>query len=120
MLVCSEIFSGRMEIIMENNIFPLPFEMHMGFVIIAAALLIYRFATCKRTYQLFLSIAVLMTLFLKNGISKFLFNCIGIVIFILTIGAFVSVFIDRKKLKAIKAAENKDTEAVTEAGEAAE
>ena len=106
---------------MGNNIFPLPIEIHIAFVVIAAALLIYRFVTVRRTYQLFLSLAVLMTLFLRDGISKFMYNCIGIVIFILIIGALVSSFIDRKKLKAISAAEKSESdENIKETGKAEE
>lgn len=50
-----------------------------------------------------------------------MYNCIGIVIFILIIGALVSSFIDRKKLKAISAAEKSESdENIKETGKAEE
>lgn len=93
---------------MSNNIFPIPFEIHLAFVIIAILVFSVRFMMKKRSYQIIMSAAVALTLFLHDGISKTMYNCTGVSIFVLIIGAFVSCIIDRKKLKAANAAEKSD------------
>lgn len=105
---------------MSNNVFPLPFEIHLAFVIIAIAVFSVRFMMKKRSYQIIMSAAVALTLFLHDGISKTMYNCVGVSIFILIIGAFVSCIIDRKKLKAMNANENGENNEDTQVTDKAE
>lgn len=105
---------------MSNNIFPLPFEIHLAFVIIAILVFSVRFMMKKRSYQIIMSAAVALTLFLHDGISKAMYNGIGVSIFILIIAAFVSCIIDRKKLKAVNAAEKSDSDEDTQVTDKAE
>lgn len=93
------------DMFMENTVFPLPFEIHLIFVCIAIVLFIFRYATCKRTYQLLIGIAAAATLLLYINTSKLWFNIVGIAELALIIAAIVSSVLDRKKLKAEKASE---------------
>ncbi|MBQ3566403.1 MAG: hypothetical protein IJA12_04410 [Oscillospiraceae bacterium] len=87
------------EMFMENNVFPLPFEIHLVFVCIAIVLFIFRYASCRRMYQLLICIAAAATLLLYMNTSKLWFNIVGIIELALMIGALVSSILDRKKLK---------------------
>lgn len=90
---------------MENNIFPLPFEMHLIFVCIAIVLFIFRYASSRRTYQLLIGIAIAASLLLYVNTGRIWYYSVGIIELVLILGSLVSVIMDRKKLKSEKAGE---------------
>ena len=105
---------------MDINVFPLPFNIHLIFVILAVALFAFQYYRCRRTYQLLIMIAVPVTLLLYINESTAWHYAIGAVEAILIIGAIVTSVFDgiraRREKKALKAAEETATaaEGITE------
>ena len=93
---------------MDNNIFPLPFNIHLAFVCIAFILFIFQFSRKKRTYQMIMAVAVCasLLLYLNSGITWH--YCIGVCELVLFITAIVSVILDKRKAKAEKADEKQE------------
>ncbi len=90
---------------MDNNIFPLPFGIHLVFVCIAIVLFIVRFAREKRLYQALMGVAVALTLLLYMNTSKVWYNILGVIELVLIVSAFVSTIKDKKKIKTEKTEE---------------
>lgn len=103
---------------MDNNIFPLPFELHLAFVCLALLILVVRFIMTKRTYQIFMTVAVALTMAIYIDWGKTWYDCIGIIELVLVAGSLVSVIMDKKKAKELKADENpEETEQKQEAAQ---
>ncbi len=100
------------DMLMENTVFPLPFEIHLIFVCIAIVLFIFRFATTKRTYQLLMGIAIAATLLLYVNTGRTWFSCVGVIELVLIIASIISIIQDKRKLKAQKAEEESEKEEV--------
>lgn len=99
---------------MDNNLFPLPFSIHLMFVIIAILIFSVRFMISKRNYQIIMSAAVALTLTIYCGSSHVWYDCVGISEIVLIIGAIVSVIIDKKKMKTLKAEKEATEQEATE------
>ncbi|MDE5648993.1 MAG: hypothetical protein K2I33_03720 [Oscillospiraceae bacterium] len=88
---------------MNNNIFPLPFSVHLVFSCIAFLFFIFQFTRVKRKYQLIMAVAVPATLLLYVNSSKTWFYILGIAEFILMIAALITAIIEKRKEKALTA-----------------
>ncbi|MGN0613775.1 MAG: hypothetical protein ACI4JB_07710 [Porcipelethomonas sp.] len=97
-----------------SNIFPLSFEIHLAFVCIAIVFFIFRFARTRRLYQIFVTVAVFLTLLLYVNSGKLWYYCVGFAELGLMLAALVSAVIDRRKLKAAQGAEAGNTADNTE------
>lgn len=93
---------------MDNNIFPLPFYIHLAFICIAFIIFIFQYSRKKRNYQLIMAIAFPITFLLYLNTGKIWHYSICIIELTLLIGAIVSVILDKKKLKSQKAEESKE------------
>ncbi len=108
---------------MDISVFPLPFNIHLGFVILAVILFAVQYYRCRRTYQLLTLIAIPLTLLLYINESTAWHYTIGAVEAILLLAAIISSVIDgiknRREIKALEStagnssasAENTDTKA---------
>lgn len=85
---------------MNNNIFPLPFTVHLVFSCIAFLFFIFQFTRVKHKYQLIMAVAVPATLLLYVNSSKTWFYILGIAEFILMAGALITAIIEKRKEKA--------------------
>lgn len=93
---------------MDNNIFPLPFNIHLAFVCIAFILFIFQFSRKKRTYQIIMAAAVCVSLLLYLNPGSTWHYCIGVFELLFFIGAIVSVILDKKKAKTEKTDEKQE------------
>lgn len=84
------------------NLFPFPFELHVGFSIIAFVFFIIRFFFDKRPYQLILALAVPFSMTLWLSESKVLFYTIGAIELALLVIAVTSDFIYKSKHPELK------------------
>lgn len=93
---------------MTTSVFPLTFQSHIIFCVIAVAFFIFQFARQKHAYQLITVFAVLATLLLYVNESRYLFYGVGILelILLITIGILISVS-KKKQANEVKEAENK-------------
>ena len=106
---------------MDISVFPLPFNIHLGFVILAVILFAVQYYRCRRTYQLLIMIAIPATLLLYINESTAWHYTIGAVEAVLLLAAIISSVLDgikaRRERKALEstagssAAENTDTKA---------
>lgn len=85
---------------MNNNIFPLPFTVHLVFSCIAFLFFIFQFTRVKHKYQLIMAVAIPATLLLYVNSSKTWFYILGIAEFILMAGALITAIIEKRKEKA--------------------
>ncbi len=94
---------------MDNNIFPLPFEIHLAFVCLAVLIFVVRFIMTKRTYQIFMTVATALTMAIYLNVDKSWYStwydCIGIIELVLVVVSLISVIMDKRKVKALKADE---------------
>lgn len=79
------------------NLFPFPFKIHIGFVIIAFIFFALRFIFEKKLYQLIFAVAVPLSLLLWISESKTWFYTVGVVELVLMIAALVSSMFKKKK-----------------------
>ena len=84
---------------MTTNVFPLTFQSHIVFCVIAVAFFIFQFTRTKAPYQLLTVFAVLGTLLLYVSDSKVVFYGTGIFELIMLIAIAVSSAMTRKKEK---------------------
>lgn len=94
---------------MDNNIFPLPFNIHLAFTCIAFIIFIFQYSRKKRTYQILMAIAFPLTFLLYINTSNLWHYCVGALELIIIISAIISSIMDRKKLKAAEQQENTET-----------
>ncbi|MGN1480815.1 hypothetical protein [Porcipelethomonas sp.] len=102
---------------MNNNIFPLPFSLHLIFVILAFALFIVQYVRVRRLYQIIIAVAVSASMLIYAGSSKAWITVVGIIEAVLLAAALVSSIADSRKAKK-SAAENSTVQSENEsAGE---
>lgn len=93
---------------MEHSIiFPLPLSFHIGFVLISVILLILCYKKRRYTYELYMLIGIVSTLFVYIDESKLFFYLLGleeVILFIMTVADMVKV--SKAIAAAEKAAEN--------------
>lgn len=106
---------------MDINVFPLPFNIHLIFVILAVILFAVQYYRCRRTYQLLVMIAIPATLLLYINESTAWHYTMGAVEAILLIAAIGSSVWDgikaRRERKALQAAEGETSETTETAAE---
>lgn len=86
---------------MSNNIFPLPFTVHLIFSCVAFLFFIFQYTRVKRKYQLIMAVTVPLTLLLYVNTGKTWFYTIGIAEFVLLIAALVTSIIEKNKEKVL-------------------
>ncbi len=91
---------------MDENLFPLPFNLHLALICISFVFFIFQFTRKKRTYQIIMAISFPATLLLYFNTSNTWRYCIGILELGLFIAAIVSVIADKIKKKKSETAEN--------------
>ncbi len=95
---------------MDENLFPLPFNLHLALICIAFIFFIFQYSRKKRAYQIIMAVSFPTTLLLYLNESNTWRYCVGIIELCLLIAAIVSTIIDRIKRKKLKNAET-ETEA---------
>lgn len=88
---------------MNGNIFPLPFSVHLVFVIVAFVFFLIQFIRTRYKYQLVMAVAVAMTMLLYVKETKLWFYGIGILEFGLLIIALVAAIAEKKRRKELEA-----------------
>lgn len=88
---------------MNGNIFPLPFSVHLVFVIVAFVFFLIQFIRTRYKYQLVMAVAVAMTILLYVKETKLWFYGIGILEFGLLIIALVAAIAEKKRRKELEA-----------------
>jgi asparagine N-glycosylation enzyme membrane subunit Stt3 len=83
--------------VVQPNLFPFPFPVHLVFACIALFLFAYLFSKNKKPYQLIMAVAIPFSLTIWLSDSRTLFYAVGIVEFVLLIAAFISSIIYNKK-----------------------
>lgn len=94
---------------MTTSVFPLTFQSHIVFCIIAVAFFIFQYIRLKAPYQLMTVFAILATLALYINDSKIVFYGVGIFELVMIIAIAVSMSVTRKK-QAKEEAEKAQTE----------
>ncbi len=94
---------------MTTSVFPLTFQSHIIFCIIAVAFFIFQFARQKNTYQILTIFAILATLLLYLNESKILFYGVGIAELILLISIGILSSREKKKQAVMENNENEDS-----------
>ena len=79
------------------NLFPFPFNLHVGFAIISLIFFAFRFFTSKKPFQLILAIAIPLSLTIWLSESKTWFYTVGVIELLMLIAAFVTSIIFRDK-----------------------
>jgi len=97
---------------MTTSVFPLTFQSHIVFCIIAVAFFIFQYVRTKAPYELMTVFAVLATLALYINDSKIIFYGVGLFELIMIIVIAISMSVTKKKL----AKEKSETEENTENG----
>lgn len=92
------------------NLFPFPFELHVGFSIIAFVFFMLRFFFDKRPYQIILALAIPFSLTLWLSENKVLFYTVGAIEFGALLIAFISDLIYKAKHPELKAKAEKASE----------
>lgn len=82
---------------MTSTVFPLTFQSHMIFCIIAVAFFIFQYARLKYSYQLMTVFAILATLLLYINDSQMVFYGVGIFELIMLITIGISISLTRRK-----------------------
>lgn len=82
---------------MTTNVFPLTFQSHIIFCVVAVAFFIFQYARLKCPYQLMTVFAVLATLVLYVNDSQILFYGVGIFELIMLIIIAISISKTRRK-----------------------
>ncbi len=85
------------------NLFPFPFELHIGFSIIAFLFFMVRYFFDKRPYQLILSFAIPFSMTLWLSENKVWFYTVGAIEFALILISIVSDIIYKIKHPELKA-----------------
>lgn len=103
---------------MEHSIiFPLPLSFHIGFVIISVILLILCYKKRKYTYELYMLVGIISTLFVYVCKEKPYFYILGLEEMILLV---LTIFDMAKVSKAAAEAEKAENEAEEKTSEAAD
>ena len=89
--------------IVQPNLFPFPFPVHLIFSCIALFFFAYLFSRTKKAYQLVMAIAIPFSLAIWISESRVLFYTIGAIELILLVTAFVLSVVSKKKSKTEKA-----------------
>ena len=84
------------------NLFPFPFELHIGFSIVAFVFFILRYFFDKRPYQLILALAIPFSMTLWLSENKVWFYTVGAIEFGLLLIAFISDLIYKAKHPELK------------------
>jgi predicted membrane protein len=97
---------------MTTSVFPLTFQSHIVFCIVAVAFFIFQYIRLKAPYQLMTVFAILATLALYINDSKIVFYSVGIFELVMIIAIAVSMSVTRKKQarKEIEKAKTENTE----------
>ena len=85
--------------LMESTVFPLPFQSHLIFCVIATIFFVIQFIRMRRMYQLIFAVAVPATLLLYINESRTWFYGIGVFELVMLILAIVTVCIDHARAK---------------------
>jgi len=85
--------------LMESTVFPLPFQSHLIFCVIATIFFVIQFIRMRRMYQLVFAVAVPATLLLYINESRTWFYGIGVFELVMLILAIVTVCIDHTRAK---------------------
>ncbi len=96
------------------NLFPFPFELHIGFAIVAFVFFMIRYFYDKRPFQLIFALAIPFSLTLWLSENKVWFYTVGAIELLLIIVAIVSDMIYKAKhpeLKEVKDSEKKEEKA---------
>lgn len=102
---------------MNNNIFPLPFSLHLIFVILAFALFIIQYVRVRRLYQIIIAVAVAASMLIYASTSKIWINAVGIIETVLLITALVSSIIDGRKAKKLAAGKAEEQSQIENSGD---
>lgn len=94
---------------MTTSVFPLTFQSHIVFCIVAVAFFIFQYIRLKAPYQLMTVFAILATLALYINDSKIVFYSVGIFELVMIIAIAFSMSVTRKK-QARKETEKAKTE----------
>ena len=84
---------------MDINVFPLPFNIHLIFVILAVLLFAVQYYRCRRTYQLLIMIAIPATLLLYINESTAWHYTVGAVEAVLLAAAIATSVWDGIKMR---------------------
>ena len=95
---------------MTTSVFPLTFQSHIVFCIIAVAFFIFQYIRLKAPYQLMTVFAVLATLALYINDSKIVFYGVGIFELVMIIAITISMSITRKKQAQAEKAQTENAE----------
>lgn len=85
--------------LMESTVFPLPFQSHLIFCVIATIFFVIQFIRLRRTYQLVFAVAIPATMLLYVSESRTWFYGIGVFELAMLILAVIMVCIDHAKAK---------------------
>ena len=93
---------------MKTTVFPLPFQSHLIFCVIATIFFVIQFIRLRRAYQLIFAVAVPATLLLYINDSQTWFYGIGIFELVMLLLAVVTVCIDHLRAKQKAPADKPD------------
>ncbi len=96
------------------NLFPFPFELHIGFSIVAFIFFMLRYFYDKRPFQLIFALAIPFSLTLWLSENKVWFYTVGAIELLLIVIAIISDIIYKAKhpeLKAVKESDEKEKKA---------
>lgn len=90
---------------MDENLFPLPFNLHLALICIAFVFFIFQYTRKKRAYQLIMAISFPATLLLYLNESNIWRYCVGVLELGFFVAAIASVIAEKIKKRAEKKTE---------------
>lgn len=81
---------------MDNTIFPLPFSVHLVFVVVAFAFFMVQFVRTRYKYEVILAAAVAVTMLIYAKDTRMWFYSVGLIEFGLLLIALVAAIVEKR------------------------